>query len=471
MEKFYPTKAGIEYAALTAQGKIIEFTKGKFGDGVRSTENITELTDLIHPLGELPISKKSVKNSTIITTTQFSNRVGGSILPTFYLTEIGLFAKLVNVDGTDDKEHPATLIGYAFDVHGDKISGTSLSEFIINIPLTVANADNVIVDIDSLVYPTLKQFEDEVNTRKTEDEELQNSLNVHITDTSNPHGVTAEQIGLDKVPNVATNDQTPTFTEAATRVNITSGETLSTLFGKIKKFFTDLKTVAFTGSYTDLSNKPTSMQNPNSLTLTMNGSATSYNGASSASKSWYAPTSAGTSGYEMVSNGSGAPVWKPPSYAVCSTSGNTAVKTVSISNFKLTTGVRVLVKFTYEHTSSTAATLNVNSTGAKNIVVHCGTDNIFVKDYFCTCIFFRNIYYDFFLEFLAKALLYFLCFLIILILIHLLFHNVHQPGYITAFQALCVISFFFQLFCDLYADFSSATADNLLFLRIQLFIF
>ena len=367
MEKFYPTKAGIEYAALTAQGKIIEFTKGKFGDGVRSTENITELTDLIHPLGELPISKKSVKNSTIITTTQFSNRVGGSILPTFYLTEIGLFAKLVNVDGTDDKEHPATLIGYAFDVHGDKISGTSLSEFIINIPLTVANADNVIVDIDSLVYPTLKQFEDEVNTRKTEDEELQNSLNVHITDTSNPHGVTAEQIGLDKVPNVATNDQTPTFTEAATRVNITSGETLSTLFGKIKKFFTDLKTVAFTGSYTDLSNKPTSMRNPNSLTLTVNGSSSSYNGSTTESKSWYAPTSGGTAGYDLISNGSGAPVWQQPPYAVCNTSGSAVAKTVSITNFKLVTGVRVFIKFTYAHDSTTKATLNVNNTGAKSI--------------------------------------------------------------------------------------------------------
>ena len=367
MEKFYPTKAGIEYAALTSQGKIIEFTKGKFGDGVRSTENITELTDLIHPLGELPISKKSVKNSTIITTTQFSNRVGGSILPTFYLTEIGLFAKLVNVDGTDDKEHPATLIGYAFDVHGDKISGTSLSEFIINIPLTVANADNVIVDIDSLVYPTLKQFEDEVNTRKTEDEELQNSLNVHITDTSNPHGVTAEQIGLDKVPNVTTNNQSPTFTEATTRANITSGETLSTLFGKIKKFFTDLKTVAFTGSYTDLSNKPTSMQNPNSLTLTMNGSTTNYNGASSASKSWYAPTNVGTAGYNLISNGSGAPVWQQLPYAVCNTSGSTVAKTVSITNFKLVTGVRVFIKFTYAHDSTTKATLNVNNTGAKSI--------------------------------------------------------------------------------------------------------
>ena len=431
MEKFYPTKAGIEYAALTAQGKIIEFTKGKFGDGVRSTENITELTDLIHPLGELPISKKSVKNSTIITTTQFSNRVGGSILPTFYLMEIGLFAKVVNADGTDDDEHPETLIGYAFDGHGDKIIGTSLSEFIINIPLTVADVNNVTVDIDSLVYPTLKQFEDEVNTRKTEDEELQNSLNVHITDTSNPHGVTAEQIGLDKVPNVATNDQTPTysqnsslsnitsgeklsvsfgkimkaiadlishigsksnphsvtksqvgldnvpnvatndqqptFAESGTRTNIASGETLSTLFGKIKKFFADLKTVAFTGSYTDLSNKPTSMQNPNSLTLTMNGSATNYNGSATASKSWYAPTSGGPAGYNLISNGSGAPVWQQLPYAVCNTSGSTVAKTVSITNFKLVTGVRVFIKFTYAHDSTTKATLNVNNTGAKSI--------------------------------------------------------------------------------------------------------
>ena len=431
MEKFYPTKAGLEYAALTAQGKIIEFTKGKFGDGIRSTENIAELTDLIHPLGELPISKKSVKNSTIITTTQFSNRVGSSILPTFYLTEIGLFAKLVNVDGTDDKEHPATLIGYAFDVHGDKISGTSLSEFIINIPLTVADVNNVTVDIDSLVYPTLKQFEDEVNTRKTEDEELQNSLNVHITDTSNPHGVTAEQIGLDKVPNVATNDQTPTysqnsslsnitsgeklsvsfgkimkaiadlishigsksnphsvtksqvgldnvpnvatndqqptFAESGTRSNIVSGETLSTLFGKIKKFFADLKTVAFTGSYTDLSNKPTSMQNPNSLTLTMNGSATSYNGASSASKSWYAPTSGGTAGYNLISNGSGAPVWRRPLYATCTTSNASSAKTVNIVNFKLITGVRVFIKFDNANSANTP-TLNISNTGAKSMV-------------------------------------------------------------------------------------------------------
>lgn len=177
--------------------------------------------------------------------------------------------------------------------------------------------------------------------------------------------VTKADIDLGNVPNVATNDQTPTYTAASSRTNINSGETLATIFGKIKKWFSDLKTVAFTGSYTDLSNKPTSMQNPNSLTLTMNGSATNYNGASSASKSWYAPTSAGTAGYSLISNGSGAPVWQQPPYAVCSSSSGTRAKTVSITNFKLVTGTRVSVKFSNK--TSTTPILNVSSTGAKEI--------------------------------------------------------------------------------------------------------
>ena len=50
--------------------------------------------------------------------------------------------------------------------------------------------------------------------------------------------------------------QTPTFVEAETRANIATGESYTTILGKIKKFFSDLKTVAFTGSYNDLTNKP-----------------------------------------------------------------------------------------------------------------------------------------------------------------------------------------------------------------------
>lgn len=76
----------------------------------------------------------------------------------------------------------------------------------------------------------------------------------------------ASEVGLGNVPNVTTNNQTPTFTVATARENIKSGETIATLFGKIMKFFADLKTVAFTGSYTDLSNKPTIPTNTNQLT-------------------------------------------------------------------------------------------------------------------------------------------------------------------------------------------------------------
>lgn len=52
-------------------------------------------------------------------------------------------------------------------------------------------------------------------------------------------------------------DTVVTFEEATERANISTGEKMSTILGKIKKLFTDVKTVAFTGSYTDLTNKPT----------------------------------------------------------------------------------------------------------------------------------------------------------------------------------------------------------------------
>lgn len=52
-------------------------------------------------------------------------------------------------------------------------------------------------------------------------------------------------------------DVTTSFTQASTRANIATGEKLSTMFGKIAKFFADMKTVAFTGAYSDLSGKPT----------------------------------------------------------------------------------------------------------------------------------------------------------------------------------------------------------------------
>lgn len=52
---------------------------------------------------------------------------------------------------------------------------------------------------------------------------------------------------------------TNTFTQASSRTNLTTGEKLSISLGKIMKWFADLKAVAFSGSYNDLTNKPTSL--------------------------------------------------------------------------------------------------------------------------------------------------------------------------------------------------------------------
>nr|DAY72801.1 MAG TPA: Minor structural protein [Caudoviricetes sp.] len=179
--------------------------------------------------------------------------------------------------------------------------------------------------------------------------------------------VTKADIDLGNVPNVTTNNQTPTFTAASSRTNINSGETLATIFGKIKKWFSDLKTIAFTGSYTDLLNKPTSLKNPYYLELYLNGGTVRYDGSAAAGETWYAPTSAGTAGYNLISNGSGAPVWQGPLYATCSTASGTQAKTVSITNFKLITGVRVFIKFNNTCANS-APTLNISGTGAKSMV-------------------------------------------------------------------------------------------------------
>lgn len=105
---------------------------------------------------------------------------------------------------------------------------------------------------------------------------------------------------------------------------------------------------------------PTALKNPNALTFT--GAVTgTYDG--SAAKTINIPTSSGSG-----SSGSGTGY-----YGTCSTAFSTAAKVVTVnSDFTLTTGVSVLVKFTAVNTA-TSPTLNVNSTGAKAIHKISGT--------------------------------------------------------------------------------------------------
>lgn len=85
------------------------------------------------------------------------------------------------------------------------------------------------------------------------------TVGVHLTNTSNPHKVTKSQVGLGNVPNVSTDNQTPTFTVASTLENVKSGEKMSVLFGKIMKAIASL--------ISHLSNK----SNPHGVTASQAG--------------------------------------------------------------------------------------------------------------------------------------------------------------------------------------------------------
>lgn len=69
------------------------------------------------------------------------------------------------------------------------------------------------------------------------------------------------------------NNTTVTFTPSSERENITSGNKLTNIFSTISRWYEDLKSVAWSGSYNDLSNKPTALKNPNAMTMQANGTS------------------------------------------------------------------------------------------------------------------------------------------------------------------------------------------------------
>lgn len=168
---FYTTNKGHNYIAKSMEGKTLVLTRGQYGDGaLPEGAVITAMTALISPLADMHISKQNTIENCIITTTQFTNRVNGSILPPFHLMEAGIFGKIKNADGTDDENNPEVLLFYANEQTKEKadyIPGI-LTEFLINWPLTISGAENITVEIsDSLIYPTMEDFNERVAIKVT----------------------------------------------------------------------------------------------------------------------------------------------------------------------------------------------------------------------------------------------------------------------------------------------------------------
>lgn len=164
---------------------------------------------------------------------------------------------------TEDKMQPNYLAEIKVEAAKAQLSESNAAEY-----ATAAENSEKLAESYAHGGTGIREGEDTDNAKKYKElaeqayENLQNSVVTGVkgnAETNYRQGninITPENIGLGNVPNVSTNDQTPTFTQATTRENIASGETNSTLWGKVKKWLNDLKAVAFSGSYNDLSNRP-----------------------------------------------------------------------------------------------------------------------------------------------------------------------------------------------------------------------
>ena len=335
---------------------------------------------------------------------------------------------LGDVENTADKDKPvSTAQQKAIDdvyANSNKYTDQKIADLINGAPETL---------------DTLKEVADAISESKSVEEALNNAIGTKAnqseldthTDNDSIHITPTERTDWNKVSNKIDktgdlSNATTAFTAATTRTNLTTGEKISITLGKIAKWFSDLKTVAFSGSYNDLSDTPTlGTVSSKDIASSGNASATQvvmgndtrltdsrkasdvYEWAKAETKPSYTKSEIGLGNVDNTSDSKknvlsstklttarkignasfdgtsdisledmGIAAGTVIAWATCSTAAATAAKVVTITNndnWTLKEGSEIIVKFTYTNTAS-KCTLNVNGTGAKQVWYNTGVN-------------------------------------------------------------------------------------------------
>lgn len=205
------TNAGKQIIVKSLSGECaIVFTKVGIGNG-NAPANPQAETELQNIVKSISVSSITSGSGCATLTVTFDN---AEIESGFWWTEIGVFAT--------DPDDGEVLYAYAhagdFADHIPAYSAQTYYKNTLNVTVVVGETENVSAVIGENIGYATKE-----------------ALDNHTGDTNNPHQTTKAQVGLSNVPNVTTNNQIPTYTEASTVQELVSGEKLSVAFGKIKK--------------------------------------------------------------------------------------------------------------------------------------------------------------------------------------------------------------------------------------------
>ena len=211
------TNEGSALMTKAVTGENLVFTRAETGTG--SSSSPAFLTQVIGKQQDLHIDVAHEGSDCKITCLLNNYQVEEG----YILKQIGIYAKLA-----DDEDDILAIIGQQ---SGEQIhpaaEGEAEYEWITLLKVSGTSSITVEGGAGSLA--------------------LKKDLFAHTNRQDNPHNVTAKDLGLDKVENTSPSDQIPIFEGAENRENIENGDTQATLWGKVKKWFADLKDAAFAG--------------------------------------------------------------------------------------------------------------------------------------------------------------------------------------------------------------------------------
>lgn len=205
------TNAGLNALLRALAGDRLIFTRAQIGNGEAQTP-ATAVT-LSNPLLDLPIQAIDVSATKATLQTKFNN---STVEAGFRHTETGIWIQ--------DQDDASAEVLYAYGTQPEatadyiSASGDSILETQMDFLVFVGESTNISAIIsESLVYASAAD------------------LKAHVENQDNPHNVTKKQVGLDNVPNVSTNNQTPTYTTTGTLTALSSGEKLGAAMGKLAR--------------------------------------------------------------------------------------------------------------------------------------------------------------------------------------------------------------------------------------------
>ena len=211
------TNAGRALLLRAIAGETLTFTRLAIGSGtLLEDQDRDELTALIHE--ELSITPAELDDSQAGLLAISGDFTSADIESDFVWRELGVYAQ-----GEDEIE-----VLYAYANDGESagtlraITSAFLAEEKVTLIVEIDDAENV-----TAIFNPHTQYAEAT------------TLAGHMNNRNNPHAVTKEQIGLGNVVNKSPENTTVSFTAASERTNITTGEKLSVMFGKIAKVLSD----------------------------------------------------------------------------------------------------------------------------------------------------------------------------------------------------------------------------------------